>query len=129
MASGFIEIDDKKTFSARWTIYDEILHLLIAELNQSEDAEAQNVSKFLQSYTPPQNMDQDLEMGWGFITDDDVVARIVPLSELNDEQRKLFWKTTEAVYSKLMTKKKENHALQIQSDLVKELLGLNRECS
>ncbi|WP_291727428.1 hypothetical protein [Bernardetia sp.] len=124
MSSGFIEINDKKTFSARWTIYDKILHLLITELSQIEDAEVQSVSCFLQSYTPPQNMDKDLEMGWGFITSDDVVARIVPLSELNDKQKEIFWGGVETVYAKLTHQKKINSTIKIQSDLIKELLSL-----
>ncbi|WP_375562029.1 hypothetical protein ACE193_05635 [Bernardetia sp. OM2101] len=122
MASGFIEIDENKEFSVRWTAYDMILNLLINELNQEQDVDANIVSSFLQSYTPPRNFDESLEMGWGFVTENDIVDRIVPLSELNEQQRKIFWKTVETIYSKLQKKGKSYSTLPHM--LLKELLDL-----
>lgn len=122
MASGFIEISENKEFAVRWTIYDEILRLLIQELKAFQDLNSIFVVSLLESRTPPPNFDENLEMGWGFITEHDVISRIVSITDFSIEQKEVFWKAVHIAYTKLQKQGKNYSTLQ--PVFLKELLDM-----
>ena len=125
MASGFIEISSDKSYSPRWTGFDETIRIIIKELKDIDTNETTiSLIEFLKSRIPPTNLNDSLEMGWGFIDEknNDTVARIIEFSELSDNQIEIFWKAANNGYKKLVDFGEDYSTLNLE--LMKELIDL-----
>lgn len=126
MASGFIDINKKNTFSIRWTGFDEIIKVVIKELTElnKEAEKTTELIKILDSYIPPSELEDGLEMGWGFIDEriNGTRSRHIELYKLDESLVDLFWKATENGYHKLVKYGIEYSTLY--PNLLKELVDL-----
>lgn len=125
MASGFIEISGKKSFSTRWTAFDETVRIIVKELeHMSSDEESLSLIVLLKSRIPPIDLNDQFEMGWGFIDEekDDVVARIIEFNGLTETQIGMFWKAALSGYNKLKDRGEEYSVLL--PDIMHELIEL-----
>ncbi|MBQ4804521.1 hypothetical protein J8L88_16795 [Aquimarina sp. MMG015] len=124
MASGFIEITDKKSFAPRWTGFDEVIKILIRELNNNSDKNTSELIKHLESIIPPENFNEELEMGWGFIDEriDGTTSRVLELKKMTTENLELFWEAVKNGYDNLIKFGTEYSTLY--PELMKELLEM-----
>jgi len=126
MASGFIEISSDRCYSLRWTGFDETIRIILKELKDIEPTESTlSLIEFLESRIPPTNLDDGLEMGWGFINENNntTVSKIIEYSELSENQIEIFWKAANTGYSKLLKFGKDYSTLN--PEIMKELIDLN----
>ena len=123
MASGFIELSEEHCFSSRWTHYDLILELIIEELKDLPFSD--DLVHFLETHTPPENLTEDLEMGWGFIDSrvDGITTRILELDKLDENDTFLFWNAVEKALERII--KRDTNYLESVSESFLELLELN----
>lgn len=63
MASGFIILKDGRCFGRRWTVYDEILKIVIKELRLIGNGK--DLADWLETQIPDLD-DESGECGWGF---------------------------------------------------------------
>ena len=125
MASGFININDKITFDIRWTGFDQIIRLIINDLKTFDNNHySEELINILDKYIPPLNLDENLEMGWGFIDKrtQDTTTRNLDLFKLNDECIELFWLSAKNVYHNLLEKKYDSPS--IYPEFIKKLIDL-----
>ena len=125
MASGFIEISSDKCYSPRWTGFDETIRVILKELKDINSTETTlSLIEFLKSRIPPANLNDGLEMGWGFIDEknNDTVSRIIEFTELSDIQIEIFWKAANTGYKKLVEFGEDYSTLN--PGLMKELIDL-----
>lgn len=124
MASGFIEINDKKSFAPRWTGFDEIVKIIIRELNNYPNANSSELITKLESVIPPKDFNEELEMGWGFIDEriDGTTSRVIELKKMSLEDLNLFWKAVQNGYDNLI--KIGTEYSNLYPELMKELLEM-----
>ncbi|MBW1296348.1 hypothetical protein [Aquimarina litoralis] len=124
MASGFIKITDKKSFAPRWTGFDEVIKILIRELKNNCDKNTSELIKHLESIIPPENFNEELEMGWGFIDEriDGTTSRVLELKKMTTENLELFWEAVKNGYDKLIKFGTEYSTLY--PELMKKLLEM-----
>ena len=124
MASGFIDVTDKKSFAPRWTGFDEIIKIVIRELSFNNNEKSGGLIRHLESHIPPENFDEELEMGWGFVDHriNGTTSRVLELNKMSDSDTELFWKSVNNGFQKLTQQGSEYSTLN--PDLMKELLEL-----
>ena len=125
MASGFIKISSERCYSPRWTGFDETIRIILKELEEMDSADTVlSLIEFLKSRIPPIDLNDDLEMGWGFIDEknNDTVSRIIEFTELSDIQIDIFWKAANTGYKNLVESGEEYSTLN--PELMKELIDL-----
>ncbi len=91
MASGFIIFKDGRCFARRWTVYDEIIRIVIKGLKYIQNG--QPLSDWLILQIPDSKDDENADAGWGFHSSriDDWINRELDLRSLTEENQKLFW--------------------------------------
>lgn len=124
MASGFIEISDNRSFSPRWTGFDEVIRIVICELKNELMHNSDELINHLESIIPPTDLDDGLEMGWGFIDYriDGTTSRVLELKELSKTDLELFWTAVKNGYDNLIKLGTEYSTLYPK--LMKELLDM-----
>lgn len=130
MASGFIDVNKENTFSIRWTGFDEIVKIIIKELTElNENKETTKLIKKLESYIPESDLDDGLEMGWGFIDEriHGTTSRHIKLYKFDESLVDLFWNAAENGYNKLVEYGIEYST--IYPNFLKELIDLRNNKS
>lgn len=91
MASGFIILEDGRSYARRYTTYDIIINAVINELGDEKEDEL--LKSWLLTRIPVGDEDKDyIEMGWGFIrnSDEACVNRTIDDRNLKENFKKLF---------------------------------------
>ena len=90
MASGFIILQDRSCLAVRWTGYDALIRIVLRELGDSVGA--RELTTILVAKIPPEGMDEGLEMGWGFMDEEqrDTIERSLDLRGLSEDHHQLF---------------------------------------
>ncbi|MFT5859226.1 MAG: hypothetical protein ACI865_001326 [Flavobacteriaceae bacterium] len=123
MASGFIELSEEVCFSARWAHYDLLLELIIEELK--ETSSSLDLVNFLETHLPPEDLAENLDMGWGFIDArvDGITTRILELQKLSEQNQFLFWNAVESALETII--ERQSTYVEIVSESFIKLLELN----
>ena len=102
MASGFIILQDRSCLAVRWTGYDALIRIVLRELGDSVGA--RELATILTAKIPPEGMDEGLEMGWGFMDEEqrDTIERSLDLRGLSEDHHQLYWADLQKDFGQLM---------------------------
>jgi len=101
MASGFFILKDGRCLAPRWTVYDCIIEMVIRELSNVEDKDAQDFCYWLQTLIPHEGDDYNGFGGFIRRSNGEDVRRWLDLRELTEKNQILFWNSLKKSTAKI----------------------------
>lgn len=95
MASGFIIFEDGRCFAPRYTVYDEVINILIKESRKTDGANA--LSDWLELQIPQLTEEITADSGWGFFNERTAEwqNRHLDLRSLTKENQDAIWRAAQ----------------------------------